>query len=244
MFLLLSLCRYPGTAPAAGPFGPPEPFTEAKGGIHTAIGYTYKKDCYENGVERIFTQNIFYSELGRGFARYFELYGRFGIADLEVGNVTRISDELQTSEDFNDNWQFTGTLGVKGYYPLSEIFGVGAFLQGTYSFGDYRDDVRGTFNGVAFTSEYYIENPWDVNAGIALQAHVTSGIKVYTGAYLYHSEAKISLLPYIPESTLKNETRIGGFAGFNIPIGRGFQLNLESQFAKRVSAGMAIVLVH
>ena len=40
--------------------------------------------------------------------------------------------------------------------------------------------------------------------------------------------------------SVKNKTIIGGFTGLDIPLAKGFHLNIEGQFSDRFSAGAAI----
>ena len=152
-----------------------------------------------------------------------------------------------SKNDFEDNWKVFGTLGAKGFYPFNKTFGIGGFMQGSYYFSDFTDEVSGTQNGVPFTAKLKVENLWDVNFGIGFQATVPYGIKLYIGPYAYYSEAKASLSANIPGLnfetggvTIKNETNVGGFTGIDLPLARGFHLNVEGQYSARFSVGAAI----
>jgi len=140
-----------------------------------------------------------------------------------------------------------GTLGTKGFYPFNKTFGIGAFLQGSYSFSDFSDYVSGTYNGVPFTTGLQVKNLWDINFGVGLQATVPNDIRLYIGSYFYYSEAKASLDANIPglrfgttNATIKNRTDGGGYAGVDVPLARGFHLNVEGQYSERVSFGVAV----
>jgi hypothetical protein len=92
-----------------------------------------------------------------------------------------------------------------------------------------------------------VGNFWDVNFGLGLQVTVPCGIRLYIGPYVYYSEAKISLFPAVPglnsdrESiTVHNRTNVGGFTGIDVPLARGFRLNLEGQYSERFSFGAAV----
>ncbi|MBP1697939.1 MAG: hypothetical protein H6Q41_3127, partial [Deltaproteobacteria bacterium] len=39
-------------------------------------------------------------------------------------------------------------------------------------------------------------------------------------------------------------TAAGGFAGIDMPLGKGFRLNLETQFSDRFSAGAAVTFTY
>jgi hypothetical protein len=92
-----------------------------------------------------------------------------------------------------------------------------------------------------------VKNLWDVNGGIGFQATVPHDIKLYIGPYASYSEASASLSQNIPglkfetgEATMKNSTNIGGFAGLDVPLARGFHLNVEGQFSEKVSVGAIV----
>ena len=88
---------------------------------------------------------------------------------------------------------------------------------------------------------------WDMNFGIGFQVTVPCGIKLYTGPYIYYSEAKVGLSANIPglelgteNILLKNKTIVGGFIGADITLTKGFHLNLEGQYSERLSVGAAV----
>ncbi len=237
-----------GTAAAGGLFGSPQPVSKEAGGLHTGIGYWYQEDKYKNGTEHVTRQNQIYSELGYG-ARNWEMYGRIGVSDLKISDAFLSTQALTTTSknDFEDNWKFFGTLGAKGFYPFNKTFGIGAFIQGSYYFSDFTDDVSGIHNGAPFTTELKVKNLWDVNFGVGFQATVPKGIKLYIGPYIYYSEAKISQSANIPglefsggNATIKNKTKGGGFTGVDVPLGKGFHLNVEGQYSERFSAGAVV----
>jgi hypothetical protein len=237
-----------GTAGAGGPFGPPQPVSKEAGGLHTGIGYWYHEDKYKNGTEHVTRQNQVYSQLGYG-AQNWEIYGRIGVSDLKIFDAFSSTQASTTTskEDFEDNWKFFGTLGTKGFYPFNKTFGIGAFMQGSYYFSDFTDNVSGIHAGAPFTTELKVKNLWDVNFGLGFQATVPYGIKLYIGPYVYYSEAKLSLSANIPglnsdtgNLRVRNATNIGGFTGVDVPLARGFHLNVEGQYSERFSVGAAV----
>jgi hypothetical protein len=173
--------------------------------------------------------------------------GRIGLSDVKISDVFR-SAEASTAtsrDDFADRWNFYGTLGAKGFYPFNSSFGIGAFVQGSYYFCDFADTVSGTRGGAPFTAEVKVKDLWDVNFGLGFQATVPKGIKLYIGPYLRYSEARMSLSPGVPglesaNDDVKNAALLGGFGGADIPLGRGFRLNLEGQYSERLSLGAAV----
>ncbi len=236
-----------GPSAAGGLFGPPESISREAGGLHTGIGYWHQENKYKNGTDFLAKQNQVYSQLGYG-ARFWEVYGRVGLSNLEISDAFRSNQASTTTSrnDFEDSWKFFGALGVKGFYPFNKTFGMGAFLQGSYYFRDFTDPVAGIQNGVPFTTELTVKNLWDVNFGITFQATVPYGMKLYLGPYAYYSEAKTSLSANIPglggagDFRLENKTKAGGFAGVDIPLAKGFHLNVEGQYSQRVSIGAAV----
>ena len=237
-----------GTAAAGGPFGPPQPISKEAGGLHTSIGYWYHEDKYKGDTDHVTKQNQVYSQLGYG-AKNWEIYGRIGVSDLKVLDAFRSTQVSTTTSqnDFDDRWSLFGTLGAKGFYPFNKTFGIGAFIQGTYSFSDFTDDVSGNQNGVPFTAKLKVENLWDVNFGMGFQGTVPYGIKLYIGPYAYYSEAKVSLSANIPglnsdtgNVRVHNKTNVGGFTGVDVPLAKGFHLNAEGQYSERFSVGVAV----
>lgn len=169
---------------------------------------------------------------------------------MKISDVFRPTQGTTSTSksDLQDNWNFFGTLGAKGFYPFHRAFGIGAFLQGSYTFSDYNDRLSGTHNGAPFTTKVKVKDLWDVNLGIAFQATVPKDIKLYLGPYLYYSEATLSPSARVPglefsggDVKLKNKTLVGGFAGFDVPLFRGFHLNVEGRYAEKLSVGAALL---
>jgi len=243
---ILFLCK--GSAAAGGLWGPPQSVSREAGGLHTGIGYGYDQDKYKNDTEHVIRQNQVYSHLGYG-ARTWEIYGRLGVSELKISDAFRSSQSSTTTSknDFKDQWSLFGTLGAKGFYPFHKNFGMGAFVQGTYFFSDFSDQVSGTQNGAPFSAELKVKNFWDVNFGLGFQATIPNDIKMYLGPYLYYSEAKTSPSAKISgiestarDMTLKNKAIGGGFAGVDVPIAKGFHLNVEGKYSEMFSVGAAI----
>jgi len=250
MLLIFTICP---TVALAGLFGPPQTVSKEDGGLNTAIGYWYHEDTYTNGADHIIRQNEVYSQAAYGAKNIWEIYARIGVSDLKIFDVFSSRDAFTTTNknDFEENWKFFGTLGAKGFYPINKTFGIGAFIQGTYYFSNFTDDVAGTNGGVPFTTDIKVKNLWDVNLGIGFQATIPYGIKLYAGPYIYYSEAKMSLAANIPgleyaagNVSIKNKSIAGGFAGIDIPLAKGFRLNVEGQYSDRFSAGAAVTYTY
>lgn len=246
---MLAIFALHNTAAAGGSFGPPQPVSKETGGLYTGIGYWYHQDIYKNDTEHLIRQNQVYSHAGYGAKNLWEIYMRIGVSDLKIFDAYRSTNVLTTTykDNFEENWKFFGTLGAKAFYSINSVFGVGAFIQGTYYINNFTDDVAGISGGVPFTTELKIKDLWDVNGGIGFQVTAPYNIKIYAGPYIYYSEAKASLavniagLEYTSGNvSIRNKTIAGGFAGVNIPLLKGFQMNIEGQYSERLSAGAAV----
>jgi hypothetical protein len=251
-FSVVILLLLQGAAAAGGPFGPPQPLSKEKGGWATALGYWRNEAKFENGKEQVVSQNQVYSQLGYG-QKYWEICGRIGLSDLKIADAFRSTQAslVTTKNDFEDSWEWFGTLGAKGFYPLNKTFGMGVFLQGSYYFNDFTDKVSGSNNGAPFETQFKVSNFWDVNFGLAFQVTIPANIKLYIGPYAYYSEAKGSPSTNVTglalasgETTIKNKTSLGGFTGIEVPLAKGFRLNLEGQYTERLSVGAAVLYVY
>ena len=250
---MLFLLPLGSMAHAGGMFGPPQTLSKKSGGLNTAIAYRYAEDTFRHDADYVVRQNQIYSQAAYGWGELWEIYGRIGISDLRISDAFRSTNAATTTTktDFAENWKFFGTLGAKGFLPLGRIFGIGAFVQGTYHFSNYTDDVDGVHNGTPFEAELRIKNLWDIHGGIGIQAALPWKIKLYGGPYVYYSEAEAILalniqgIPFSTErTTLHNKSIAGGFFGIDVPLAKGFRLNIEGQYADRFSIGSAITYVY
>ena len=240
-------------AAAGGLFGPPQTVSREAGGLNTAIGYRYHEDTFTSDTDHVVRQNQIYSQVAYGAKNRWEIYGRIGISDLKIFDAFHSTSALTTTDKnhFEENWKFFGTLGAKGFYPINNIFGIGAFFQASYNFSNFTDDISGIHNATPFLADLKIKNLWDVNFGVGLQATAPYGIKLYTGPYVYYAEADAYLSSAIPgiqsgtEKVLwKNKSTAGGFLGVDIPLAKGFRLNMEGQYTDRFSVGSAITYTY
>jgi hypothetical protein len=243
----------PGRAAAGGPFGPQQPIVKEAAGIHTGIGYWFHEDTYKNGTEQVIRQNQVYSELGYGSPNGWEITARVGMSDLKLIDAfsSSTASTATSKKDFEEHGKFFSTVGAKGFYPFNQTFGIGAFIQGSYYFSDFTDPVSGTRNGVPFSVELRVKNLWDLNFGMGFQATVPYGIKMYIGPYAHYSELKVSPSVDVTgvalasgETILKNKTVFGGFTGIEVPLAKGFRLNLEGQYTESLSVGAAVIYVY
>ena len=250
--LLVIILFLPGTVFAGSLFGPPQPVSRKDGGLHTAIGYWHYEDKFKDGGDYVLKQNQLYTHAGYGARDLWEVYGRLGIADMKLENAFSPRDGLTTTSnsDLNDTWNnFFGTLGGKIFYPYNQIFGIGAFAQGTYYFNDFSDTVSGIRGGVPFTADLKIKDMWNINFGISGQMSIAD-TRFYLGPYFYHAEAEASPSPATPglqftaDTTIKNKSSVGAFAGIDAPLGKGFRMNIEGQYSERLSIGAAVTFTY
>jgi hypothetical protein len=236
-------------ATAGGLFGPPQTVSKETGGLNAAIGYWYHEDTYKNGADHTIRQNEIYSQVAYGANNIWETYVRIGVSDLKIFDAFSSTDgSTKTNKnDFEENWKFFGTLGAKGFYPINNTLGIGAFIQGTYYFSNFTDDVTGISGSTPFTTDLRVKNLWDVNFGVGFQATIPYGIRLYAGPYICYSEATVSLATNIPgleyaagNGSVQNKSIMGGFAGVDIPLIKGFRLNVEGQYSDKFSAGAAV----
>jgi hypothetical protein len=233
----------------AGLFGAPQTVSREAGGLNTAIGYWYHEDTYANGADYKFRQNTIYSQAAYGADGIWEIYARLGISDLKIFDLFSSGDAATATDkdDFKENWKFFGTLGAKIFYPVNKVFGMGAFVQGTYYLSNFTDNVSGVSGGTPFRADLKVKNLWDVNCGIGFQATLPNGTRFYAGPYVLYSEALMSLSARIPgmegadgNSSVESKAMAGGFAGMEIPLPKGFRLNVEGQYADGLSIGAAV----
>lgn len=215
-------------ATAAGLFGAPQTVSRESGGLNTAIGYRYHEDTFEKDTDIKFRQNEIYSQVAYGSKNIWEIYARVGMSDLKIEDV------------FKDNEKIFTTLGTKVFYPVNKTLGVGAFVQGTYYLSDFNDEV-------SRNKEVEVDNLWDVNCGIGFQVTLPCGTRLYAGPYLHYAETEISLSSRVAklgysagDFFVENKSVAGGFAGLDIPLAKGFRLNVEGQYTDEFSAGAAI----
>lgn len=240
-------------AAAGGLFGPLQTVSRQAGGLNTAVGYWYHQETFKNHTEHVVRQNQLYSQAAYGAGNLWEIYGRIGISEMKIDNAFKPTDILTaTSKNhFKEDWKFFGTLGAKGFYPINSVFGVGAFLQGTYNFSNFSDRTARHHHTTPFIADLNIKNLWDIHFGVGVQATVPCGIKLYSGPYVYYTEADAHLsraIQGIPSGTKheswKNKSVAGGFLGADIPLAKGFRLNIEGQYTDRFSIGSAITYTY
>ena len=253
LILIFLLAVFLPHANAGGMFGPPQTLSDTAGGLNTAIGYRYHTDTYKNHLHYKMRQNVIYSHAAWGKAGIWEIYARLNAADIKIQDRFRfgVTSFGNGENDFRDHWEFFGTTGAKVFYPVNSLFGVSAFVQGNFNPGKYKDNTILYDNGSSSAANLNIKNLWDVNLGAGLQFTLPYDIRTYAGPFVYfaRADAQFSLdipgLPFVTGKTvLKNSSPVGGYFGADIPLIKGFRLNIEGQYTSRFSAGAAISYVY
>jgi hypothetical protein len=236
----------------AGQFGPPEPEAQA-GKVSFGLGYFYSAETLKPSNDTYidqpnfwqkstFVQNQAYIQGNYGFMKDWEIYGRLGGADLRSDEIFYYTN---SKEDFRDNIQPFGTLGIRGVLYRSGIFAVGPFVQASYFFSDYKDSSSGVINGVNVFQSYTAKNMWDLNVGISAQAKY-QGALFYVGPFFHMKRADAELqirsaTNFFSDSvTYKEDTYFGGFAGVRVPVTKNISLGLEGQYTNKVAAGASV----
>ncbi len=246
--ILLLLWSFAGSAVAGGPFGTPQPVAKEGGGLHTGIGYWQQEDLWRADSLLETVRRHAYSEVGYSFSNNWEIYARLGIADLKIADgFGSLTPSITVAKnDFEENTNYFGTMGVKVFHPFNRLLGWGVFVQGSYYFRDFADEVTGSQSGVPFRVEQRVSDLWELDLGIALQAVNRAGVKYYCGPFIYYSEAKVRASAAIAgiglttDAAVRNRAWGGGFVGVDVPLAKGFRLQIEGQYSSRLSAGTAV----
>jgi hypothetical protein len=247
-----------GNMAYAGQFGAMEPVSEY-GKISLGIGYFYYSDKLEpkdtegtwiSWKKSKVTQNQAYLQLGCGLFPKHEIYLRVGGADIKVPDAFLTSadspDIAGFKDKFKDSLKPFGTIGFKGGYNFAPPFGIGYFVNTSLG-SNYKDKTAGTYLGFSATQEMKIKRPWEVNLGVGLQGKIGEVI-LYAGPVVYWARSKVEWEGAIPgvgnisdSTTYKEKNNLGGFAGLRLPLGKGFNIEVESQLKSRFSAGGSLV---
>lgn len=239
---------------AGGQFGASQPIAD-KDGWTIGAGYFFNHeqvkiyDTYHN-----MQQNLAYAQATKSFATAssgnYEIYGRIGSADLLLGNYFKSdSPDMATSKnDLDSDTLPFATVGLKAFFPATDILGVGGFIQGTYFFGKFKDDMNGAYKGVPFFSSTEVDNMYNISLGWSVQAKLPYDIKVYAGPSLSWTRADVTDSPKIPtpttmDSSLKNKSNFGAFAGASFQTLKWLDINIEGQFSDKVSCGASVSFI-
>jgi hypothetical protein len=268
--LILTFLLIGGIADAGQFWGSPEPLAK-KGKFSLGVGYLYTNDTIvpesplflETSTfvilwdEAEIEQNQIYVEGSYGFFDGAEVFLRVGVADVE-------SDEaFLFGSDFDDSFGVFGTLGVRMVRNITDIWGVGAYAQGSV-YSTYEDEKTELVNLLLLNGTVITDVPvtqkietdsasWEINLGVALQANVDI-ITFYAGPFVYWQripdvvgtisidDARVVTAPLTVESSTgyQEDVNGGGFAGIALNVGNGVRVQIEGQLRSRLSAGGSV----
>ncbi len=260
-----------GSLTVAGEIGPPEPTeTDPNMPLSFSLGYERSEAVFEpssssiRGIENLtgptpieivgfsdttVQQEKGYMQAGLNIENQFEVYGRIGVADVELSDHLQILEGQLSAGNFNDSTlkPYT-TLGVKGLLYESETgaIGVGPFMQASY-YSSYRDRINleevAGMDGVYFTTRW--RHMWDINAGLAAQVKVDEAV-IYGGPMLYYSGARVKHTYTEGDesiSTRKNyreKGNVGSFIGARIPLPENMHVGVEGRYRSAFSMGVSL----
>jgi hypothetical protein len=246
---------------SAAEFGPPEPLAKP-GKFAIGLGYSQSSEKLkaEDGTgfgsadfwqKTEFTQKAWYLQLNYGLCKNWEMFLRFGLADLEAKDAFNYNT---STENFKDTNQFFTTLGFKGVMYSNSSFSMGPFksfsmgpiLKGSY-YSEYKDTSSGVIGGTLVTQEYKARNIWDVNLALSMQTKV-SNVTLFAGPFVYWRNINSELAVSIPGSGVfvdsakyQSEYNVGGFAGLRVPVTKRLTLDVEGRYTDSFGAGAALM---
>jgi hypothetical protein len=245
---------------AAGEFGPPEPLAKP-GKFAVGIGYSASSeklkpedetgfgaaDFWQNTT---FTQKAWYIQANYGLCKNWEMFARWGLADLKAKDAFNY---VTSSDDFKDTNQFYTTLGLKGVLYSDPAFKMGPFsslsmgpiLKGSI-YSQFKDTSSGLIGGTLVTQEYAAKDMWDINLAWSIQSKFKS-FTLFAGPYVYWRNIKSELTvtsggaTFVDSAKYQSENNIGFFGGFRVPIMKNFNLDVEGRFAESFGGGAALM---
>ncbi|GAB4366092.1 MAG: hypothetical protein Kow00128_09190 [Deltaproteobacteria bacterium] len=247
LFLLLPAAALTlASLPAqAGPLGPPQA-SVGKGKFGAAIGYFYTEDKWEpdtasqssGGVtvrwetDKV-KQNSVFLRGAYGFSGNCEASVKVGIADRGA------------PQGFEDSYAFIAGVGAKGILYGTPSFSVGPILDFTW-YSNYEDDISFSQGGTTWRGTEKIEDSWDLQVGIGIQAPVGTGL-VYGGPSFYWNRADVTYrisngsVNLDVNNRYNQKNSFGGFAGVRYPISDRIGIEIEGQYRSEFSGGATIL---
>jgi hypothetical protein len=246
---------------SAAEFGPPEPLAKP-GKLAVGIGYSVSGEKLkaedESGFgaadfwqKTTFIQRAWYLQANYGIAKNWEMFARFGLADLEAKDVFNFGT---STDNFKDTNQYFTTLGFKGVVYSNPSFSMGPFssfsmgpiLKGSY-YSQYTDSSSGMIGGTLVSQSYTAKDIWDVNLALSMQTKVSS-VTLFAGPFVYWRNIKSELTVSIPgtgvfvdSAKYQSENNVGGFAGLRVPVMKNFTLDVEGRYTDSFGAGAALM---
>lgn len=227
---------------AGGDFGPPAPLGQM-GQMSLALGYHYYTSDWKNDTPEIpvseYIRNLFCLQFSYTFVDDWETYIRLGFADAKFKRAYPFDHRF----DFKDGYKPSIGIGLRGLVRDGK-WQIGPLFQANlYSSYDHLEEGEVDYECASAKLTY--EEIWDLALG-ACFGYDTGVATLSLAPYLYWSRAKTTL-----ESTTEGETDtftsdleeknvVGGMLSALVPLGDGFNLNIETQYQSKFSFSISL----
>jgi len=245
-FLLAAAMILAASAPShAGALGPPQPSVKA-GQFGGAIGYFYTEDKWEPDTASVQSGGVTVRwETDKVKQNSVFLRGAYGFsANCEASVKVGIADR-GAPQGFEDSYGFLAGVGAKGILYETPSFSVGPILDFTW-YSDYEDNIAFSQGGTTWSGKEKIEDSWDLQVGIGLQAPVGKGM-VYGGPSFFWNRADVTyqitngVVNLNVDNKYNQKNTFGGFAGVRYPVSDRLGIEIEGQYRSGFSAGATIL---
>jgi hypothetical protein len=232
-----------GTGAFAGAdFGPPKPFGE-RGQMSLGLGYHYYSADWKNDIPEVpiseYMRSLFYLQVSYAFVTDWEAYARLGFADAKFKRAYPFDHRF----DFKDGYKAAAGFGLRGLVTDGK-WQVGPHLQGHF-YSSYDHLEEGQVNDEYASARPIYDDIWDLAAGVGF-AYDTGFAILSLTPYLYWSRGKATVElttegeTDIYTSDLEQENVLGGMFGAFMPLGNGFNMNIETQYQSGFSFSISI----
>jgi hypothetical protein len=189
-----------------------------------SVGYFYdnqkmefKHDYFSTTT---FTSNQVYLEGAYGIAKGWDAFLRFGGASAK----TYIMDTYKIQDDFAPY----GSIGFRGYVPVTKGLAVGAFAKFNY-YGDWKDEIMPGL-------DLKVKDNYDFIGGLSAKIDIAK-FTVYGGPFYYYARSKQDFVGYTFK--MENNRDFGGLLGVKVPVAANLSVNAEGQYKDdRFSGGI------
>jgi hypothetical protein len=193
-----------------------------------------------------FRHGDYWIQVAYTFIENWELCARFGVANLKIDTLF---SRFDPPGDFEADYGFNLTLGLKGLLYGDERRGLGPVLQANF-YSDYEAELKGTLRddlgGEAADILARYKGWRDINLGLAAQVYA-GPLVLYGGGFAYwatadgHMEvARQGEGPETYDATVDEKGNFGGYFGTMIPFGRAWSFYAEGQYRSDLSFSVAL----
>jgi hypothetical protein len=189
-----------------------------------SVGYFYenqKLDVKDWDDTAKFTSHQVYVEGAFGFAKGWDAFLRFG-------GATAKGSEEYFDADFKDDFTPYGSIGVRGYLPITKDISVGPFAKFNY-YGNWDNKIYGL--------DVKVKDTYDFMGGVLGKITIQK-VAVYGGPFYYYIHSKVDV-DYLGDSKVEGKQDFGGLLGVKVPVAANLSVNAEGQYKNdRLSAGL------